>query len=36
MKGSYRVHNIFFSGAQGQVTPKSMDGYGRNSNSSEI
>ena len=30
-----RIHNIF-SDAQGQVTPKSMDGYGQNSNSSEI
>ena len=29
-----RVHNIYF-GAQGQVTPKSMDGYGWNLNSSK-
>ena len=31
----HRVHNIF-SSAQEQVTPKSMDGHGRNSNTSEI
>ena len=31
----YCVHNIFF-GAQGRITKKSMDGYGRNSNSSQI
>ena len=30
------VSSSFFSGAHGQVTPKSMDGCGRNSNSSEI
>ena len=30
----YRVHNISF-GAQGQVTPKSMDEYGWNMNSSK-
>ena len=30
------MSTTFFSGAQGQVTPKSMDRCGRNSNSSEI
>ena len=30
------VSTTFFSGAQGQVTPKSMDGCGGNLNSSEI